>query len=69
MTRGQDPIAMLLLARSQAAMGDPAARATLARADALLATANAEVRTAAGPERTAAEAAITLIERAASPKH
>ena len=67
MTRGQDPIALLLLARSQAAMADPAARATLARADALLATANAEVRNAAGPERTAAEAAITLIERAASP--
>ena len=67
MTRGQDPIALLLLARSQAAMADPAARATLARADALLATANAEVRTAAGPERAAAEAAITLIERAASP--
>ena len=69
MTRGQDPIALLLLARSQAAMADPAARATLARADALLATANAEVRTAAGPEHAAAEAAIALIERAASPKH
>ena len=68
MTRGQDPIAMLLLARSQAAMGDPAARATLARADALLATADAEIRTAAGPERTAAEAAIALIERVAPPK-
>ena len=68
MTRGQDPIAMLLLARSQAAMADPAARATLARADALLATADAEVRTAATEERAAAEAAITLIERAVSPK-
>jgi tetratricopeptide (TPR) repeat protein len=64
MTRGQDPIAMLLLARSQAAMADPAARATLARADALLATADAEVRTAAAPERAATDAAITLIERA-----
>jgi tetratricopeptide (TPR) repeat protein len=67
MTRGQDPIALLLLARSQAAMADPAARATLARADTLLATADAEVRTAAAPERAAAEAAIALIERAASP--
>jgi len=67
MTRGQDPIALLLLARSQAASADPAARATLTRADTLLATADAEVRTAAAPERAAAEAAIALIERAASP--
>jgi hypothetical protein len=49
---------MLMLARAQAMLADPAARATLARADALLASAPPEVREAAAAERAAAEAAL-----------
>jgi tetratricopeptide (TPR) repeat protein len=58
LTGGSDPLSLLMLARAQAMLADPAARATLARADALLASAPAEVREAAAAERAAAEAAM-----------
>ncbi|MFM9098572.1 MAG: tetratricopeptide repeat protein [Phycisphaerales bacterium] len=58
LTGGGDPLSMLMLARAQAMLADPAARTTLARADALLAAAPAEVREAAAAERAAAEAAL-----------
>ena len=70
LTGGQDPIALVLLARAQAASADgAAARETLARADALLVGAPAEVREAVAPERAAAEAALAapVVAPAAAP--
>lgn len=59
LTGGGEPISLVLLARAQAAAGDPqAARATLARADALLAASPAEVREAIAADRAAAEEAL-----------
>jgi tetratricopeptide (TPR) repeat protein len=59
LTEGGEPISLVLLARAQAAAGDPrAAQATLARADALLAAAPAEVREAISADRAAAQEAL-----------
>lgn len=59
LTEGRDPVAIVLLARAQAAGGAfDAARANLRRADDLLAGAPAEVREALAPERAAVEALL-----------
>jgi tetratricopeptide (TPR) repeat protein len=58
LTGGADPLALLLLARSQAVAGDPAAPGTLARAERILPSAGAEVVEAARPELEAARQAI-----------
>ena len=56
---GSDPIALVLLARAQAASGDLAgARRTLAAADAVLPSAPPEVREALAPDRAAIEALL-----------
>ena len=64
---GSEPLSLLLLARAQAVLREPAAAETLRRAEALLAPAPQEIRDAAGPEVAATKALLGGVPGTAPP--